>query len=384
MPMLVDNAVDSVIRGMSDDPVDEPDFWDPSEPDDTWLKLWAGNDWWKGPGREVTPGTETTPIKFTADFDPEKWSSKYENGRIPLSAMVRVGKELNGSVAWLRPDAAAAWRAAVAAAAKDGVTLTITDSYRTYAQQVATSLDGGAPSADPGTSNHGWGIALDIGEGAQREWMAKNGSRFGFEVLTDPNEPWHFDFRGQGATGFDPNSIDVDTEVARTRPGTPEPLPDLTLVPASLGVQPNLADITYGLYQDIKRESRPKTAPPAFTGDQADIKEQLYQGFMDANRPDLAKMVRTKDFNTWIGAESGWKFDVVSKYYPGHGRNAGGFQFALLDRDWVWGDVDQSSWTYGATPYEQARMVVKYFDLTPEDIRRYADQIRAGTYRGWG
>jgi len=75
----------------------------------------------------------------------------------------------------------------------------------------------------------------------------------------------------------------------------------------------------------------------------------------------------------------------VSKYYSGHGRNAGLFQFALLDRDWVWGDVNTSDWTYAATAYQQALYVAKYFShLTPEAIRTYADQIRSGTYHGWG
>jgi len=37
-----------------------------------------------------------------------------------------------------------------------------------------------------------------------------------------------------------------------------------------------------------------------------------------------------------------------------------------------------------ATPYQQAQFVAKYFNLTPADIRTYAQQIKSGSYSGWG
>jgi hypothetical protein len=163
--------------------------------------------------------------------------------------------------------------------------------------------------------------------------------------------------------------------------------PDLTLVPASMGSEQvaNLADVTHTVFRDMQNEAGVKGKnTPAFSGSQAEIKSQLYRGFMDAGRPDLARMVKTKDFDTWISAESGWRTDVVSQYYSGHGRNAGLFQFALLDRDWVWSDVNRSDWSYQATPYQQARAVVANFSLTPSDIKTYAEQIRNGEYGGWG
>jgi hypothetical protein len=89
-----------------------------------------------------------------------------------------------------------------------------------------------------------------------------------------------------------------------------------------------------------------------------------------------------KEFDTG-SVRVGWDragVEVLRRY----GRNAGLFQFALLDRSWVWDDVDRGSWVYNATPYEQAKMVTKYFNLTPGDIRRYASEINSGSYQGWG
>ena len=54
----------------------------------------------------------------------------------------------------------------------------------------------------PGTSNHGEGTAVDfvnppVVRGSQpHTWLAANASQFGFEPLTDPDEPWHWDYTG--------------------------------------------------------------------------------------------------------------------------------------------------------------------------------------------
>jgi hypothetical protein len=118
-----------------------------------------------------------------------------------------------------------------------------------------------------------------------------------------------------------------------------------------------------------------------FRGDHAKIDRQLYRGFIDAGRPDLARLVGTKDFNAWVNAESGFRPDVVSQYYAEHGVNYGLFQF-WEGHDWTKPYVEGNSFT--ATPYQQAKLVAKYFDLTPGEVHTYADQIRAGTYQGWG
>ena len=50
-----------------------------------------------------------------------------------------------------------------------------------------------APVAAPGTSNHGWGLAVDIwnvGQNGRLEWLLDNCERFGFSHELQ-SEPWH-------------------------------------------------------------------------------------------------------------------------------------------------------------------------------------------------
>lgn len=111
------------------------------------------------------------------------------------------------------------------------------------------------------------------------------------------------------------------------------------------------------------------------------VRAQLIKGFIEAGRPDLAKMVRTKAFDTWIGQESGWDADVVSPANNQGLRNGGLFQF------WYGHDFSnmaEGNKRFNASPYQQAIWAATQFDLTPADIRNYARAIRQGTYRGWG
>jgi len=92
------------------------------------------------------------------------------------------------------------------------VSWSITDSYRTYeGQNKIFDWDyynktkkkrkkgtSGTPAAYPGTSNHGWGAAVDIGVkygDKAHNWLTKNASRFGFSnPFKDPRtEPWHWE-----------------------------------------------------------------------------------------------------------------------------------------------------------------------------------------------
>lgn len=117
-----------------------------------------------------------------------------ENGRLDTNQLTQIAPGH-----YLQPDAASAYMRMASAAAADGVTITTTDSYRDYATQVRLAEEKGLYSqgglaAVPGTSNHGWGLAIDVGRGAQRDWLAKNGEKFGFYTI--PREPWHWEFRG--------------------------------------------------------------------------------------------------------------------------------------------------------------------------------------------
>ena len=121
----------------------------------------------------------------------------YGNGRVPAGVLQPIGQD--GHV--LFAPAAEGWKAAVAAAAADGVTLRITDSYRSYDQQVDLVerkglYSEGGYGAVPGTSNHGWGLAVDadVNDPATLSWLRSNANRFGF-VEAVPREPWHWEFR---------------------------------------------------------------------------------------------------------------------------------------------------------------------------------------------
>jgi hypothetical protein len=118
-------------------------------------------------------------------------------------------------------------------AARFGRPLVITDAYRTFDEQVdvfrryyTTTYQPGRPTrvwggvvywqrpgypsaAVPGTSNHGWARALDLGSGVndsltsdEHLWMRRNGSTYGWEhpawahdhvSSNGTDEPWHFE-----------------------------------------------------------------------------------------------------------------------------------------------------------------------------------------------
>ena len=127
-----------------------------------------------------------------------------ENGKLGVNSLKSIG---NGHK--LRPDAADAYLSMVQAAQADGIKWSVTDSYRTYeaqvrvAQQKGLYSDGGL-AAKPGTSNHGWGTAVDLAEGAnirgtpQNDWLQINAGKFGFKTI--PREPWHWEFKNSGST----------------------------------------------------------------------------------------------------------------------------------------------------------------------------------------
>lgn len=125
----------------------------------------------------------------------------YGNGQIPTSALTSIGQ--GGHKLW--GPAAESWKQAVAAAAADGVELRVTDSYRSYAEQVDLAqrkglYENGGLAAVPGTSNHGWGLAVDVDitDPATLDWIRANGYRFGF-VEAVRREPWHWEYRPQQA-----------------------------------------------------------------------------------------------------------------------------------------------------------------------------------------
>ena len=126
----------------------------------------------------------------------------WANGRIPAEALCSIAR---GHA--LRCDAAAGYAALASAyEAEFGTGLCITDSYRSMsAQQDAFRRKPGL-AAVPGTSNHGWALAVDLCGGVnvagtvQWTWMTQHAGQFGFlnpdwaQPGGEKPEPWHWEF----------------------------------------------------------------------------------------------------------------------------------------------------------------------------------------------
>lgn len=130
----------------------------------------------------------------------------YPNGQIPPSALCPL---LGAPGESLRPKAAAAFNAMSKAYQRDtGNLLCVTDSYRSYAEQVVTKQNRGGWAAAPGTSNHGLGKALDLCGGINNfghpahAWMQQNAPLYGWfhpswaAAGGSLPEPWHWEFAG--------------------------------------------------------------------------------------------------------------------------------------------------------------------------------------------
>ncbi len=119
----------------------------------------------------------------------------YGNGQIPATALSTI----EGTAHRLWAPAARSFEEMRTAAAGDGVTIGITDSYRSYDAQVDVAARKGLYSqgglaAVPGTSNHGWGMALDLDlDATAQAWMREHADEYGF-VEAVPREPWHWEY----------------------------------------------------------------------------------------------------------------------------------------------------------------------------------------------
>jgi LAS superfamily LD-carboxypeptidase LdcB len=130
----------------------------------------------------------------------------YANGRVPADALCPIdfapGQQL-------RCDAVAPLAALNASfKAQFGADLIVSDSYRSYSDQVVCSRTKGSLCATPGTSDHGRGVAVDLGSGVERfgsvqsRWMNVNAGKYGWiwpewarPTGSNP-EPWQWDFTG--------------------------------------------------------------------------------------------------------------------------------------------------------------------------------------------
>ena len=121
----------------------------------------------------------------------------YGNGRIPRELLTLIG--IGQHRLW--GPAAEAFKSMRAAAANVGVNISVTDSYRTYDQQVSLAgekglTQNGGWAAVPGTSEHGWGLAVDVDvDKTGLAWLRANGATYGF-VEPATREPWHWEYHG--------------------------------------------------------------------------------------------------------------------------------------------------------------------------------------------
>lgn len=132
----------------------------------------------------------------------------YPNGELPVHSLCPLWGAPGEA---LRADAAAAFNQMSHAYAQVfGVPLCVTASYRTYQHQVelyATMPAGYA--AVPGTSNHGWGLAVDLCGGIQVDgspehaWLLDHAAAYDWFHPAwampggpGPHEPWHWEYAG--------------------------------------------------------------------------------------------------------------------------------------------------------------------------------------------
>lgn len=142
----------------------------------------------------------------------DAWGN-YKNGQIPLKAMT----EYLGT--YLKPDVAKQFRLAVNAAAKESIRCRIngstggyrplgasTDFYVRDAKNTSTKSEnqwftygvykrGGALASYPGTSNHGWGTAIDITPGRENVKLKNILAKYGFTFPVH-SESWHIHYVG--------------------------------------------------------------------------------------------------------------------------------------------------------------------------------------------
>ena len=97
----------------------------------------------------------------------------------------------------MRPDVAAAFDRMAAAAAADGVTLSVSSGFRSDAEQAELFAANPDPEwvAPPGQSLHRCATELDLGPESAYGWLAANAPGFGF-VQRYSWEPWHYGFDG--------------------------------------------------------------------------------------------------------------------------------------------------------------------------------------------
>ena len=158
------------------------------------------------PADGVDPKRGTTLAERLAEVVAQYADSTadYENGKIPADVLCDLSFAAGQS---LRCDAAVQLEALAAEFEKEfGHPLRITDSYRSYEDQVRLKAIKPYLAAVPGTSQHGWGLAIDVGgsvpsgTSAEYVWMRTHAPDYGWDNPSwarptgSKPEPWHFEY----------------------------------------------------------------------------------------------------------------------------------------------------------------------------------------------
>ncbi len=138
-----------------------------------------------------------TVSEYLPDCDPSTVVDA-PNGQLPESELCEIA---GGSL--LRADAAVAFAELNAAyKAEFGTDLCVGEGYRSLAKQYATKASRGWLAATPGTSVHGYGLAIDLCsgdyQGSSKAWLDANAETWGWVnpswAKTTKWEPWHWEF----------------------------------------------------------------------------------------------------------------------------------------------------------------------------------------------
>lgn len=213
---------------------------------DKWKSTIRPNDFTKTKLSEFTPEdrpetgrAEITDPSIPNDIQSETITSdanvktvkvgNYENGKIPTNKMKKnkyLSKSLGGTSAYLMSEASDALDQLMDLFDKTNFPgkqkISFTDGYRSYErQQSLYDKYGSGRAAKPGTSNHGWGIAVDFWWGVKTSmykdfdsrpsgykhpnyvWMIQNAGKFGwFNPLplrddSRTDEWWHWEYHGK-------------------------------------------------------------------------------------------------------------------------------------------------------------------------------------------
>ena len=199
---------------------------------------------------------------------PDRSTDGFANGEIPLDVLCPVsfapGHRLRCDAADALELMNAAFRAAL------GTNLTLTDSYRTLDGQLAVRAAKPLLAALPGTSNHGWGLAVDLGGGVesygsqQYAWLTSHAAEYGWHHPAymnqdgpGPHEPWHWEF---GTTDHHPSARSKHVERPPMAPAILTEPPAPTAVPSS--VPDPVPDPGPPVVADAQPIEAPSAVPP--------------------------------------------------------------------------------------------------------------------------